>query len=272
MTTTTILLLIAAIVVAAGLSFYQYFFKAGKRTKATLLLASLRFISIFGLLLLLINPAISRSSYEIEKTPLPIVIDNSSSVKELKADEIATDLLEKLSENKALNEKFAVEKYQFDSDFSLSEAPDFKGTQSNIESVAKSLQSIHKNKFHPTILITDGNQTSGNDYLYSFEATNKVYPLVLGDTTTFLDIKISRLNVNKYAFHKNKFPVEVFLQYSGTKSVNAAFSISQGHSVLERQSVAFSPSKRSAVINVLLPANNVGLQVFKATITSNESE
>jgi len=272
MTTTTILLLIAAIAVAAGLSFYQYFFKAGKRTKATFLLAFLRFISIFGLLLLLINPVISRSSYEIEKTPLPIVIDNSSSVKELKADEIAKELLEKLSENKALNEKFAVEKYQFDSDFSLSESPDFKGTQSNIESVAKSVQSIHKNKLHPTIIITDGNQTSGNDYLYSFEATNKVYPLVLGDTTTFLDIKISRLNVNKYAFHKNKFPVEIFLQYSGTKSVKANFSIAQGNSTLERQSVAFSPSKRSAVINVLLPANNVGLQIFKASVTSNESE
>ncbi len=272
MTTTTILLLIAAIAVAAGLSFYQYFFKAGKRTKVTFLLASFRFISVFGLLLLLINPVISRSSYEIEKTPLPIVIDNSSSIKELKADQIAADLLDKLLENKALNEKFAVERYQFDSDFSLSETPDFKGTQSNMESVANSLQSIHKNKLHPTILITDGNQTSGNDYLYRFEAANKVFPLVLGDTTTFLDIKISRLNVNKYAFHKNKFPVEVFLQYSGTKSVNANFSISQGSTILERQTVAFSPSKRSAVVNVLLPANSVGLQVFKASVTSNENE
>jgi hypothetical protein len=78
--------------------------------------------------------------------------------------------------------------------------------------------------------------------------------------------------VNKYAFHKNKFPVEVFLQYSGTKTVNANFSIRQGNSVLTTQTVAFSPSKKSAIINVLLPADKVGLQIFKATISSKEQE
>jgi hypothetical protein len=30
-------------------------------------------------------------------------------------------------------------------------------------------------------LISDGNQTSGNDYVYSFDAINKVYPLIVGD-------------------------------------------------------------------------------------------
>jgi hypothetical protein len=37
------------------------------------------------------------------------------------------------------------------------------------------------------------NQTSGNDYVYSFDAINKVYPLIVGDTT-FL-FKINQLNV-----------------------------------------------------------------------------
>lgn len=272
MTTNTILLLLLSIIVAGGLSFYQYIFKAGNRNKINLLLALLRFISIFGLLLLLINPVVSRSTYETEKTPLPIVVDNSASVKELKADAVAVDLYKKLVSNKALQEKFDVQSYRFDNTFELSEAPDFKGRQTNIEEVAKNLKSINKNKTFPTVLITDGNQTSGNDYVYSFNPDNKVYPLVLGDTTTFLDLRINRLNVNKYAFHKNQFPVEVFLQYSGTKSITADFSISQGNSVLGKQSVAFSPSRKSAVINMLLPANNTGLQVFRASVTSREKE
>jgi hypothetical protein len=121
-------------------------------------------------------------------------------------------------------------------------------------------------------LITDGNQTTGNDYVYSFDVNNKVYPLIVGDTTTFLDLKVSQLNVNKYAFHKNKFPVEVFLNYSGTKSVNANFKITQGNATLATQTVSFSSSKKSVVVNILLPANQVGLQVFKASITSNETE
>lgn len=113
MTTNTILLLLLSIIVAGGLSFYQYIFKAGNRNKINLLLALLRFISIFGLLLLLINPVVSRSTYETEKTPLPIVVDNSASVKELKADAVAVDLYKKLVSNKALQEKFDVQSYRF---------------------------------------------------------------------------------------------------------------------------------------------------------------
>ncbi|HLA56636.1 MAG TPA: hypothetical protein VK623_11075 [Flavobacterium sp.] len=272
MTSSTILLLLLSVLLAGGLSFYHYIFKAGNRNKINLFLALLRFVSIFGLLLLLINPVVSRSTYETEKAPLPIVLDNSGSIKELKADATAMRLYDKLVSNKDLQDKFDVQAYQFDNEFALADKPDFKGKQTNIEEVAKNLKSINKNKSFPTILITDGNQTSGNDYVYSFDANNKVYPLVLGDTTTFLDLKISHLNVNKYAFHKNKFPVEVFLQYSGTKSITADFSIQQGNSVLEKQSVSFSTSKKSAVINLLLPANNVGLQVFKASVTSKETE
>ena len=112
----------------------------------------------------------------------------------------------------------------------------------------------------------------GNDFVFSFDPNNKVYPIVVGDTTTYLDFRISQLNANKYAFHKNKFPVEVFLNYSGTKAVTSNFSITQGNTVLNSQIVSFSPSKKSVVISVLLPADKIGLQVYKASIRSSEKE
>ena len=272
MTSTTILLLILSVLIAGGLSFFQYYYKTKSRSKVQGFLAFLRFLSVFGILLLLINPKITKNTYEIQKTPLPIVMDNSSSIVHLKADQAALELYQKLTSNADLQEKFDVQSYQFANDFELSEKLDFKGSQSNFEAAAKDLKSINKNQSYPTVLISDGNQTIGNDYVYAFDAINKVYPVILGDTTTFLDLRINQLNVNKYAFHKNKFPVEVFVQYSGNKSISADFSISRGNSVLTRQQLSFSPSKKSAVINVLLPANNVGLQVFKATLSSKESE
>ena len=272
MNKTTIALLILSVIIAGGLSYFQYFYKAKSKSKMTKLLAFLRFLSVFGLLLLLINPIVSRSSFETIKTPLPIVVDNSSSIVDLKANEIAKEVYTKLSSNSKLKDKFDIQSYSFDSEFQPSETFDFKGTQTNIDEVAKNLKSINKNLTFPTILISDGNQTSGSDYVFSFATNNKVYPLVVGDTTTYLDLKINQINVNKYAFHKNKFPVEVFLQYAGTKSVTANFAISQGNNVLIKQSVSFSPSNKSAVINVLLPADKTGLQIFNASLTSSESE
>ena len=272
MNTTTILLLLVSILIAASVSFYHYLYKVKSKSKVTLLLAFLRFFSVFGLLLLLINPIISRKSTEIVKTPLPIVIDNSSSITDLKANETALELFNRLADNSDLKSKYELQTYQFDDEFSPSDTIDFKGKQTNIDIVAKNLKSIYKNQSFPTILITDGNQTSGEDYVFGFNPENKVYPVVVGDTTTFMDLKISQLNVNKYAFHKNKFPAEVFLNYAGTKSINATFKISQGNLVLNEQTIAFSPSKKSAVLSILLPANKVGLQIFKASITSKEQE
>ena len=211
MTKNTVLLLLLSLVIAFTVAAYHYLYKVKMKSKTSYILAFLRFISIFGLLLLLINPIITVKKYEIVKTPLPIIIDNSSSIKNLNAEKSARDLFNALSSNKSLLEKYDVQLYQFDADFFPAEQINFKGKQSNIDLAAKNLKSIYKNQFYPSILITDGNQTSGEDYVFKFNPENKVYPLVLGDTATFLDIRVSRLNVNKYAFHKNKFPVEVFL-------------------------------------------------------------
>ena len=272
MTTNTILLILLSVLIAGGLSFFQYYFRAKNKSKTNLFLAFLRFFSIFGILLLLINPKITSNTFEIVKTPLPIVVDNSSSISELKANETSLEIYKKFVSNKGLQEKFEIQSYQFSNELELSDNFNFKGNQTNLDEVAKNLKSINKNATFPTVILTDGNQTSGSDYVYSFNPNNKVFPIILGDTTTFLDLKINQLNVNKYAFHKNKFPVEVFLQYSGNKNVTADFSISQGNSVLSKQSVSFSPSKKSQVLNLLLPANNIGVQVFKASITSKETE
>jgi hypothetical protein len=272
MTTNTILLLLLSLVIAGGLSYFQYFYKAKSHSNVNILLAFLRFLTIFGLLVLLINPVMTKNSLQVTKTPLAIAVDNSSSITALKSDEKVTELYKALVSNAAIQDKFEIQSYQFDADFKPSDKFDFRGKQTNLDEVAKNLKRINKNLIFPTVIITDGNQTTGNDYIYRFDPVNKVYPLVVGDTTTFFDLKINQLNVNKYAFHKNKFPVEVFLQYAGTKAVNADFTISQGNSVIAREKVSFSPSKKTASLNILLPADKVGLQIFRATVSSSAKE
>ncbi len=272
MTANSFVLIFISLGIAFALSYFQYYYKAKNRSKTILFLAFLRFLSVFGLLLLMINPVVSSSTFETIKTPLPIVVDNSSSIIDLKAKESVLKVYEKLTSNSDLKSKFDIQTYSFDSEFQSAETFDFKGSQTNIDAVAQNLKNSNKNLKYPTVLITDGNQTSGADYVFSFDADNKVYPIAVGDTTTYLDLKINQINVNKYAFHKNKFPVEVFLLYEGTKSITANFSISQGNTILTKETVSFSSSKKSAVINVLLPADKTGLQLYNAKLTSSETE
>jgi hypothetical protein len=272
MTTNTILLIFLSLLIAGAYSYYNYYYKAKIKLKVHLVLALLRFLSVFSVLLLLINPIISSKKLEIVKTPLVIAVDNSSSIFNLNAIKTTSELFEKLISNSDLKDKFDIQSYRFDSDFESSDNFDFKGKQTNIDEVAKNSKSINKNAVFPTVLITDGNQTSGNDFVFSFDPNNKVYPIAVGDTTTYLDLRISQLNANKYAFYKNKFPVELFLNYSGTKAITSNVTISQGNTVLNSQVVSFSPSNKSIVISTLLPANKIGLQIYKASITSKEKE
>lgn len=272
MTTSTILLILLSVIISGVVAFYQYLFKVDNQNKTNWLLAFLRFISVFSLLLLIINPVVSRKIVETNKIPLAIVADNSRSITELKATTDALKLVETLNSNSALKEKFEIQNYTFDETFIAGKPLDFKGNQSNIHEVAVNLKQLNKNAFYPVVLITDGNQTIGNDYVYGFHESTTVFPVVLGDTTTTFDLKINQLNANKYSFLKNKFPVEVFLQYNGNKSVSAAFSIEKNGKKISSQTVNFDAKNKVQSVQILLEADRVGLQKYKAVLSSTVKE
>ncbi len=272
MTTSTILLILLSVIISGVVAFYQYFFKVDNQNKTNWLLTFLRFISVFSLLLLLINPVVSRKIIETNKIPLSIVADNSRSISELKANAVALKLFEKLNSNSALKEKFEIQSYTFDDTFIAGKSLDFKGNQSNIDDVASNLKQLNKNTFYPVVLLTDGNQTIGNDYVFSFQESTTVFPVVLGDTTATFDLKINQLNANKYAFLKNKFPVEVFLQYNGNKSVSTTFSIEKNGKKVISQAVNFDKKNKVQTVQILLEADRVGLQKYKAVLSSSVKE
>jgi energy-coupling factor transporter transmembrane protein EcfT len=272
MTTSTILLILLSVIISGVVAFYQYLFKVDSQYKINWLLAFLRFISVFSLLLLIINPVVSRKIVETNKIPLAIVADNSSSISELKATTDAVKLVETLNSNSAIKEKFEIQNYTFDETFIAGKPLDFKGNQSNIHDVAVNLKQINKNAFYPVVLITDGNQTIGNDYVYGFHESTTLFPVVLGDTTTTFDLKINQLNANKYAFLKNKFPVEVFLQYNGSKSLSTTFSIEKNGKKVTSQTVNFDAKNKVQSVQILLEADRVGLQKYKAVLSSSVKE
>ena len=272
MTISTLSLVFLSLLIAGGLSFYHYLYKANDRSKMTLLLAFLRFCTIFSLLILLINPIITTSNLEIIKPPLAIVVDNSKSITELNAKQQALNIITAVKSNSELEKKYDIQIFQFDEDFKSSDSLTFSGTKSKLNEAGKSLKAIFRNKKYPTLFLSDGNQTSGDDFVYSFSSENKVYPLVLGDTTQFLDIKINQINVNKYAFYKNKFPVEVFLQSNVNKSLDAKFSITHGNKVISTQNLKFSPNNSVQTLSILLPADKIGVQVYTVSISCDEKE
>ncbi len=273
MTTETIFYIIIAGLLSLALAIFMYGYKSKQAGAIRWIFGGLRFLVLFGILLLIINPKFESQTYTIEKPKLPVLLDNSASVLELEQNRNTLDLLEKLKDNKELNEKFDISYFSFGSDFRQHDSLSFDEKNTNISKALSSVNEIFKNQIAPTVLITDGNQTVGTDYEFSTSSfKNQIYPIILGDSIKHTDLKIEQLNTNRYVFLKNQFPVEVILNYSGTSQVNSEFLVSQGNTNVYRTSVSFSQNETSKTINFTLPANSVGLQKYTAQIIPLENE
>lgn len=271
MQTETLLYIVLAGIIALLLALFQYLSKS--MSKLNMLFSFLRFLTLFSVFLLLINPKFNQLTIINEKPNLVIAVDNSSSIAHLSQTDNASNAVEKLSKNSELNSKFNITAYTFGERLKLMDSITFSKKQTNISAAFSQLAQIYKNTNTATVLISDGNQTYGNDYEFITSVyKNPIYPVVLGDTITHTDLKIRQLNVNKYAYLKNRFPVEAIITYNGSSRVNSRFVVTRGRATVFSQTVDFSKNKNSKTINFTLPANRVGVGSFKATIIPIENE
>ncbi len=206
MQTTTLLLIFAAALAALALVFFQYFFKAKRKGNLAFILSVLRFFAYFGLLLLIINPKFSREEYAIQKTNLVVLADNSTSMATYKSQ--VASILEKVNAAESISERFQVKSYRFGKELQqIDDSLSFKEKHTNISKALSSIKDVYHNTNTAVLLLTDGNQTIGADYGFQGKALKiPVYPVVIGDTTRYEDLRIDQINVNKYAFLKNKYP------------------------------------------------------------------
>jgi len=273
MQTETIIYIIISGIIALLVALFQYKYKVKHLPNRQMVLVALRFVSVFSLLVLLINPKFESQSVYLEKPNLVVAMDNSSSITYLKQDDNALDLLDKIVSHPKVQDKFDVQVYAFGDQVNLTDSINFKQKQSNLDVVFKEFNQIYKQSISPTVLITDGNQTIGNDYVFSAQKYKQpIYSVVLGDSTVYSDLKIQQLNVNKYAYLKNKFPVEVILVYHGEATENSVFKIHQGSAIVYSETISFSKENNSKISNFYLPANQVGVQSYTAVLEPLENE
>lgn len=271
MQTATIFYIIFAFILSISVAFFQYYYKVKNKPKVTLLLFVLKTFSLFLLILLLINPVIDKVVTENEKPILSILVDNSKSIPFFKEDKNVHAILDNINNDASLKDKFALSEFAFGADLQVLDSLSFIGNKTNIAAAITGTNELHKEKIAPIVLITDGNQTIGTAYEF-LNSKQPIYPIVIGDTTKYVDLKIAQLNVNKYSYLQNKFPVEVLLNYEGNETVNSQFSITRKGKTIFRKKVTFSSDKKSATITANLTSTKEGLHYYKADIRKIKNE
>ena len=269
----TILYIVIAAIISLIVTVFIYGYKTKYSNTLAWIFGVLRFTTLFSILLLLINPSLDSQSYTIEKPKLPVIVDNSYSIVALNQSQQSSNVVAALRKNKALNEKFDVSYFKFGTEFQLLDTLSFDKKNTNISNALTSISELFDSQIAPTILVTDGNQTLGADYQYiDSKLPHSVYPIILGDSIQYQDLKIQSLTSNRYSFLKNKFPVEAIVSYNGKGSVTSDFVVTKKGRVVYRETVSLSQTNNTHVVSFSLPAQSVGLQDYTVTIKALEQE
>lgn len=269
----TVLLIVLAAIVALATVFFQYFYRNPRKGNLKITLAGLRFFSLFCALLLLINPKFTKNDFFLEKANLIVLVDDSSSMKDALEGNSVESQVQKVLENEDLKERFSIQQYTFGTTIQQTDSLHFDKKNTDISNALSTVDEIFVNGTNSVLLFTDGNQTLGKDYGYiNLAADLSVNPIVIGDTTSYEDVSIGRVNVNTYAFLKNKFPIEATVLYKGSRSVSKRVTIFLDGKSVYKENVDLNKNRNSQTINALLEAESVGVKSIKIDVQSLQNE
>ncbi|WP_297762388.1 VWA domain-containing protein [uncultured Muriicola sp.] len=273
MQTTTLVGLFLAALITLLIVFYQYFYKSKRNRKLQIPLAVLRFIGVFGVFLLLLNPSFTKTSLLSEKQDLIILLDDSYSIKSGDAEDQMVSLRDQLTNNAELKERFDLFTYSFGIGLGNSDSLSFDEKATNISKALSSVNSAFKGNTASAVLLSDGNQTIGEAYEFMGKAVNfPVNTMVVGDTTTYTDLRINQVNANRYAFLENTFPLEFFVSYQGEAPIRSNITIQLDGKTVFREILDLSDEKNSKKIVTALQANSVGLKTVDIALDPIQGE
>lgn len=269
----TILLIIIAAAISLALVLFQYPGLRKKHQRFYLLLAFFRFIGIMSLLLLLINPKFAKDELYLVKSKLIILADDSSSIADSGQKDELTKVIQNILENPEIAERFELQILKFDREVTEMDSLSFNKGTTDISSALNTIRRTYRDQPTAVVLLTDGNQTVGSDYEFlNTTESLRIYPVVIGDTTAYEDVRIEQINTNKYAFLNNQFPVEILVNYQGPVGAKLPLTVSVNGQISYRTELQFDKQNNSQRLEILLQAESVGIKRIEVSVGTLQTE
>ena len=269
----TVFLILLAAVAALTIVFYQYFYRNPRKGSFHITLAALRFVTLFCGLLLLINPKFVDNDYFLEKSNLILLVDDSESMGMGASEETLSVAIDEIKGNPELANRFTLHQYGFGGTIQQTDSIAFNQRSTDISNALSTINEVFLKGNNVAVLVSDGNQTYGRDYEFLPLNNNlSVFPVVVGDTTQHEDVSIGLVNVNKYAFLNNRFPIEATVLYQGKNSISTTLTVSLNGTRVHQERLQLSATKSSQTLQILTEARSVGIKTIKVEVGALENE
>ena len=242
------------------------------------ILAGLRFVAVFILAFLLLNPFLKSSSNQTEKPIIILAQDNSSSVGQVISDTVVyQNLLKDLQ--KSLDDKFDVVSYTFGE--SLKEGKEgmhFQEKSTDLSSAMSELNNLYQNlNVGAVIIASDGIYNTGSNPIYvKNDLGSPIYTIALGDTVQKKDIRITRVLHNNIVYLKDKFNIisDIEAIYCGGANPKVSISeITKGNvKMISEKIINISGDQFNTNVNWEISADAPGIRHYQVRIQTLEGE
>ena len=241
-----------------------------------MLMGSLRFILVFLLSFLLMNPLLKTIFREVEKPVIVFAQDVSASMVMGKDSVfIRTEYLNKIKKlTNSLSEKFDVVTYSFGSQFREKIVFDFKDKVTDFSSLFDELQTRYSDRNLGAIIVaSDGIFNQGQSPVYSSSRIKApIFCIAMGDTTIYQDLILTKVIHNKIAFLGNTFPLDVIVDAHQCQNTTSILTIRKGQQIVFTKSLNIPTNNFNLTLPVELTAASIGLQHYTVSLSVLDGE
>jgi hypothetical protein len=243
-------------------------------------LTALRFLVVFGILTLLLNPFIKHTKTAQQKPIVAILADNSESIRNgFKQKEDSINYFKSLENLQSkLAEKYEVAMYSVGDKLEKNSPTSLTAQTSNLSSAITEINDLYYNQnLGAVILASDGIYNQGINPIYAAEnAGYKMYTIAMGDTTIPRDAKIAQVYANKIAYLNDQFGIKVDISATNCSGSNLSVSLSEiinGNRKLIASKSTFANSDRFAQsIDFVTTAEKPGVAHYVVSVSSLTGE
>ena len=239
-------------------------------------MAFFRFLSVSLIAFLLLSPLLKIIIRHTEKPVIIFAQDNSQSI--LTGKDSLFYKNEYLSNSKELidnlKNNYDVIYYSFGDKISGIIDSSFSSKQTNFSILFDELITRYSNRNVGAIIIaSDGIFNKGLNPVYAAKKVSfPIYTIALGDTNTQKDIKITKVNYNRIAYLKNKFPLEIIINAEKCKSEKSKLIITKGNEELFSQNLNITGNDFIQTVLTQIEAKETGLQHYTIRLTNLKDE
>lgn len=236
------------------------------------LLAALRAMAIFLILILLLGPLVKTLTQEVEKPIILVGIDNSSSIN-LGQDSAFynTQFKSDLAEfQKSVGSEYEVRTMLFGDDIRQEASPDFSESSTDISKLLTEFdQGFVGKNVGATVIMSDGIINRGTDPTYHNKRfTGPIFTVALGDSTVQRDLLINRVDGNKYAFLGNRYPIEATISANKLAGESTLLLIQADGKELFRKKINIDKDDFSTKIKTDLLAETTGMTRISVSVSA----